>query len=227
MDSGRVSHWQYGVHSPPQMTTAHSWPLHKDFSFHVMAPQGDFLSGVDGEMRSLQFSCIFISTLPCACRVDDSFVCVRPAELLGSSWVHMSPERSRHLIWTFQAANQALCHLSRGPCVLCFDVVLRMWEHTHSVQEAACQPAPAPRRYPGTQAGPSGGCCTLSLYLTDPLQALASISFPTAASTSGRGKASLTLWLDYVPLLCAPRFSFSREHLPHCTVISSFYVYIP
>ena len=128
MDSGRVSHRQYGVHSPTRMTTAHYWPLHKDF-LRVVAPRGDFLSRVDGEVRSLLFFSIFTPTPPCARRVDVSFVCVSPAELLGSSWVHVSPEQSRHLIWTFQAANQALCHLSRGPCVLRFDVVMPMWEH--------------------------------------------------------------------------------------------------
>ena len=72
-----------------------------------------------------------------------------------------------------------------------------------------------------------GGCFTLSLYLTDPLQALAYIALPTTASTSDPEKAALSLRLGYVPLLCAPRCSFSRDHLPCCTMIPSFYVYIP
>lgn len=107
------------------MATAHDWPLHKDFFPHVVAPWGDLLSWVDGD-RSLQLPSIFIPTLLCAWRVDDTFVCVSPAELLGSFWVHVSLEQSRHLIRTFQADNQALFHLSLGPCVLCFDVVMLM-----------------------------------------------------------------------------------------------------
>lgn len=171
---------------------------------------------VDGEMRSLQFYSISIPTLPCARRVDNSFVCVSLAELLGVLLGAHKPEQSRHLIWTFQAANQALRHLSRGPCVLCFDVAVLMWEHNppHAV---SCTPASLRIfSYLDMQAGPFGGLLSparLSLYIS-----------PYLCVAPGKASSSTPPGWIMSPCSVFPMCPF--EHLPHCTMRSNFYVYI-
>lgn len=108
-----------------QMATAYYWPLHKGFFLHVVTPweehpfQGRWRDEVNIVLLHLHphpALCLMGQWLLCVCMCQSYWITGAP---LG---VH-EPEPSRHLIWTFQAANQALCHVSQGPCVLCFDVV--------------------------------------------------------------------------------------------------------
>lgn len=126
MDSGRASHWQYGVHSWCNgRSSLPAVPQRLLSVCNCLLGRPPFQGGWRDEVTTALF---------CLCphpgypwQADDSFVCVSDAELWGSFWVHMSPKQTRHLIWTFQAANQVLCQFSRGPCVLCFDVGMLMW----------------------------------------------------------------------------------------------------
>lgn len=146
------------------------WPLHKDILLCIVASCGDLLSSVFGEMSSLQFSSTSIPTY----HVPDGPVTPlrRPCWIIRILRGAHEPKQSRHLIWTFQAADRALCYLSWGPCVLCFDVVMLMWEHNPS-HAVGCMPAyPSFSQLPGH----AGRSCWGQLYLVDSLHHLACIS---------------------------------------------------